>query len=248
MNLKRSFIAALLIVGLYTTGAQAQASLNSSTLSAAISSASATSVTVASATGAVAGSTSLVVDQEVMDIVAVSGTRLTVTRGMAGTRAATHASGAVTKIAARPFVDSVGRSGSCTATNERVLPILVPTEGKSYDCVGSRWVGSPLISSFGAVGDPILSSCGATSGNANCANTRGSGNAFIVSGVATLSAGKAIISAISPTFTSTATGACTANDTSGASGVLTEVEISGVSSLTISGTGAGTVAWLCVGY
>lgn len=257
MNLtKRSFIAALaLIAGLFTSSAFAQTNPNSTSqtaLAAAITSISATSLRVNSATGAAAGSTSLVVDAEVMDIAAVNGTTLTVVRGMAGTRATTHASGAVAYIGTRPIVDTVGRYGSCTTSPN---PVLVPTEGRLYTCSNSNWVSANLTTKGGFLtmsatsgGVPTAYSCGATSGSTTCANTQTGYTAHIISGVATLSAGTAVISGISPAFTSTATGACVGIDTSGASGVLSEVVISGVSSITVAGTGAGTVSWMCVGY
>lgn len=65
------------------------------TLSAAITSTSATSISVASAAGLPAGGNfEILVDAELMQVTALAGTTLTVTRGFGGTTAATHSSGA----------------------------------------------------------------------------------------------------------------------------------------------------------
>jgi hypothetical protein len=62
------------------------------TLSAAITTTTGTSVSITSATGITAGNY-IQVDSEIMDITAISGTTLTVTRGQLGTTAATHNNG-----------------------------------------------------------------------------------------------------------------------------------------------------------
>ena len=95
-------------------------------------------------------------------------------------------------------------------------------------------------------GMPIVVNCGPT-GTANCGNTAAGANAKVFYGTATMTAGSATISGLSPTFTTTTSGACIGIDQSGSSGVLAEVVISGVSSLTVSGTGSGVVWYMCVG-
>jgi hypothetical protein len=54
--------------------------------------------------------------------------------------------------------------------------------------------------------------CGATTGTTTCANTATGGTARVIAGIATLASNTAVISGISPAFTSTATYACVAND------------------------------------
>ncbi len=126
-----------------------------------------------------------------------------------------------------------------------VVALLV---GGGYRFAAAQQSGGAFIPSFaysGISGFPRLFYCGT---GATCGNTASGMTAHIVTGVRTLTAGTAVVSGISPPFTSTATASCVGNDTSGSSGVLTEVVVSGVSSITINGTGAGTVAWMCAGY
>lgn len=253
----KSFVAVLaLSVGLLIPSlVQAQVTLTSTSLSVAITSPTANTIVVVSATGFVAGTTQVVVDMEQMNVTSVNGTTIGVTRGLNGTNATTHAAGSLAYVGSPTYFDTVGRSGSCTSTNERVLPVVVPTQGRLYTCTGSKWSWASITGGGGYLTMPVSSggiaavtACGATSGNANCANTQTGYTARIWQGVATLSLGSAVVSNLSPTFTSTSTGSCMGIDTSGASGVLAEVVISGVSSITVAGTGSGTVSWLCVGY
>lgn len=87
--------------------------------------------------------------------------------------------------------------------------------------------------------------CGTT---ATCGNTATAMTAHIAAGVRTLANGTATVTGISPAFTSTSTFNCVAVDTSGASGVVAEAVPLSASSITVNGTGTGTVSWLCVGY
>lgn len=254
----KSFIAvAALSAGLLTPSVGfAQTSLTTTRLTAAIADASIVTFTVASASGFVAGSTSAVIDAEVMDVIAVTGTTIRVVRGLAGTRAMPHNANALVYVGARPFVDSVGRYGACTSANERLLPVLVPQTGTLYTCTSGQWTSASLTGKGGYLtmpvssgGVPAVTACGATSGNANCANTQTGYTARIWHGAATLSSGSAIISDLSPTFTSTSTGACVGQSQTGTSaGATSKVVISGVSSLTITGTGSEVIWWQCVGY
>lgn len=262
MNLKtfgKSFVAVTALLGALLLSAlpvSAQVTLTSTRITAAISTLTATTMTVASATGFTAGTTHAVIDQEEVQVTSVNGLTIGIARiGANGTRVTTHASSAIVYVGNPTYFDSVGRSGSCTSTAERVLPVLVPVQGKLFTCTGGSWstalyttLGGYLTMPVTSGGMPTTYSCGATSGSTTCPNTATGYTAKMFSGVATLSAGTAVISGLSPTFTSTATGACVGVDTSGASGVVAEVVISGVSSLTVNGTGAGTVSWLCLGY
>ena len=260
-NIIKSFLAtvALLATVLSFTSPvlHAQATTTQTALSAAITSANASTFIVNSTTGFTANSTNAVIDAEQMAVIAVNTTTntITVVRGISGTRATTHASGAIVYVGPPNYFTSYPRTGSCTAANELNIPIINASMREYYTCVSGDWRradltadGGYLTQSVTSGGVPTSYSCGATSGNANCANTQTGHTAHYITGVATLSAGSAIISSISPTFTSTSTGACVGVDTSGGSGVVAEVIISGVSSITVNGTGSGTVSWLCAGY
>jgi hypothetical protein len=91
--------------------------------------------------------------------------------------------------------------------------------------------------------------CGATSGTTTCPNTATAGTARVIGGIATLSSNSAVISAISPAFTSTATFSCVANDITTRANPVQVVQTSS-SSITITNTtGASDVInWVCIGY
>ena len=96
--------------------------------------------------------TYLYVDRELMEVKAVSGTNITVIRGVSGTSAASHISGAVVFIvpanAAASFggtFASAGASpgvpqGSCTRTSELYLPRIAFSSGIISDCLGGQWI------------------------------------------------------------------------------------------------------------
>jgi len=95
----------------------------------------------------------LFVDRELMQVRAVSGTTITVIRGMAGTGANSHASGALVFVvptsamgawsgdgfAAAAQGPSVPQ-GSCTRANEPFLPRIQFSSGTISDCDGGQWV------------------------------------------------------------------------------------------------------------
>lgn len=117
----------------------AQATINSTTLSAAVT-AGAGTLTVASASTVAAGQY-LFVDAEIMQITAVSSTTLTVTRGLNGTRASRHASGAQAWTGpANYFSQSEPKAGPCTTTDEVALPRIVAITGAIFQCTDSIWV------------------------------------------------------------------------------------------------------------
>jgi hypothetical protein len=96
---------------------------------------------------------------------------------------------------------------------------------------------------------PVAYFCGATTGAASCANTDTAGTGRVFSGIATLASNSAVISAISPAFTSTATFACVANDLTTRANPV-QVANTSASSITITNTtGASDVInYVCVGY
>lgn len=256
-RINRFVAASILLVGLLVAlPVSAQVTLTQTRLSAAVTTANDNTITVVSATTFAAGTTHAVIDAEEMAVTSVSGTTIGVVRGINGTRATTHAASAVVYVGSPTYFDSVGRFGSCTAANERVLPIIVPTEAKYYTCSSSAWVSASLVTLGGYAtmpstsgGIPTLYSCGSTAGTSNCGNTASGHTAKIWTGRASLTGGTAIISGLSPAFTSVLTGACVSQDQDTASGATTSMAvISGVSSITITGSGTGAVWYICVGY
>ena len=91
--------------------------------------------------------TYLYVDRELMQVKAVSGTSVTVIRGVSSTGASSHASGAVVFIVPSAVISggnsrygSAGPQGSCTRSNELYLPNINFTAGIISDCLGGQWV------------------------------------------------------------------------------------------------------------
>src|SRR5690349_9042558 len=124
-------IFSLFVLAAWSASAFGQATLSSTTLSAAITDTASRTVVVASATGITApgnGSTTTVlyVDDEMMVVNAISGTTLTVQRGAGPTKSRLHASGATVYFGPPKyfFERPAGslRGGACTAANEIVLP------------------------------------------------------------------------------------------------------------------------------
>lgn len=120
----------------------AQATLRSTTLSAAVN-ATQTTITVASATGITTGMSVWVKGgMELMEVTAISSTTLTVRRGQNGTQSHAHASAAVVYIDLDEYFNSqpFARGGACTSTAEVVLPQVNTRLGNIYDCKNSLWV------------------------------------------------------------------------------------------------------------
>lgn len=166
-----AFALVLLVAG----SAHAQTILTTTTLSAAVPSTASTAlstgnfsiVTVASATGitaptantsntyaAATGETStyLYVDREMMQVKAVSGTTITVIRGVSSTAASSHLSGALVFIVpAQDVTEDNGRyggtpAGSCNRANILYLPNIQWISGTISDCLGGQWVNGDAAS------------------------------------------------------------------------------------------------------
>lgn len=135
-----AFITALAVSGF------AQTATTQTVLSAAIANANVTTITVASATGITASTQSqdynVWVDGELMKVLGVSGTTLTVRRGVAS-RATSHPTGSVLffgPAGAAPFVSQDPTPGTnCTATAFQFLPLVNVSNGNVITCTGSRW-------------------------------------------------------------------------------------------------------------
>lgn len=166
-----------LIPGL-TSQASAQTMLTMTTLSSAVpaSNSSALStgntglVVVASAVGISAPSPNtsntygaatseaqsyIYVDRELMEVRGISGTTLTVIRGVGSTAGASHASSALVFVvpAAGTIFLGGGYSGaapavpqgSCTRANEQFLPRIQFSSGVISDCLGGQWVNGDAM-------------------------------------------------------------------------------------------------------
>ncbi len=180
----------------------------------------------------------------------VSGLRIPVQRGSSGTIAKTHANSTVVYVFAPGNQARVGLmsgplpgsnpSGSCTATSLTLLPVFNTTTNTRFDCLGGVWTRT------GQAGNVIF--CGATSGTTTCTPATGQ-NARSIGGIATLASNSAVISGISPAFTSTATFTCVANDITTRANVVQVVNTSS-SSITITNTtgASDVISWICVGY
>ena len=180
MNTFNRFTKLLFAICLVATLAFGQASLSSTTLSAAVAGVPSNTVSLvqlASATGIVAPSfntpnqptgnqTMLYVDHEAMLVTAVSGTNVTVIRGYAGTFATGHISGATVRYGPPNYFVNYERFGSCTSTNELVLPSVNFTTGHIFTCAttGGQWA---------QIGNGTMSASG-TQANFGCTGTVGS--------------------------------------------------------------------------
>lgn len=131
-------VALAVVLAPFASKLVAQATVTSTTLSAAVS-ATATRIAVASATGFSAGRI-VVVDKEAMGVSTVSGTNITVSRGTQGTAAAAHASGTVAYVGPPNYFSQSDPAGPCVATAEVALPRIVLGSGNIYDCKSSEWV------------------------------------------------------------------------------------------------------------
>lgn len=198
---KRFPLAAVFFGLLLSASAFGQTIVATTTLSAAVPGGQSASVTgltgqfgivqVASATGisAPAPNTGLVqafatsnaqtllyVDRELMEVRNVSGTTITVVRGVGSTAATSHASGAlvfVVPTANNPWLDGgfAGNvqqvpAGSCTRANELYLPRIQFSTGIISDCIGGQWVNGDAMqttrASSSTLGSMMLPNPGGT--------------------------------------------------------------------------------------
>lgn len=138
-KLKALFLALLCSAPL----AFAQTAMTSTTLSAAITS-TATQFAVASATGISAANgtnaaTYLYIDREYMAVQNISGTLVTVIRGVQGTQAAHNNAAKVWVGPASAFGQNDPSQGSCTSTNLAYQPVVVISTGNIWYCGNSIW-------------------------------------------------------------------------------------------------------------
>lgn len=134
MKMHRSLRALMLLISALAVAhaASAQTALNSTTLSSAVTATTDTFV-LASGTNVSAGHLAFV-DRELVQIRAISSATITVTRGVGGTAAMSHASAALVYTGAPERFYANTPSGSCTRTAEAYLPHIVPSKGDVWDC------------------------------------------------------------------------------------------------------------------
>lgn len=169
--MKISKLAGILLLG--SALAFGQASMTSTTLSAAITSSQLTFV-VASATGingpgfpqsqggigsstTPAAITVLYVDREAMRVASVNSTTVTVERGYEGTATRSHKSGAKLWVGPAGYFASIDPSGACTAASLLVLPRVVIPNGNLWTCGNGFWTTFAPYNSELTVGAAIAS-------------------------------------------------------------------------------------------
>lgn len=155
-TLLKVFAVVALMVGFASTS-QAQVVLSNTTLSGAITSESATSFVLASASassqatvGAPAAGNCLYVEHEMMQITAISSTRVTVIRGTGGTAANKHPTsavvftGACSNFKASDPEKSAGLSAlkACTTASMGVRPWINVITGDVWLCKSSVWTAT----------------------------------------------------------------------------------------------------------
>jgi hypothetical protein len=165
MNVATKSISLSLLVALVLAAVPAafgQAATSSTTLSAAIG-ASDTSVTVASATGILAAGnlgeirTNIYVDREDMAVLTVTGTVLTVIRGISGSRVSAHVSGAKVWHGPPNYFNDGDYVGACTASAQINLPRIAVMTGNVWSCLSGIWTSFGDNSALPTVGTTVAS-------------------------------------------------------------------------------------------
>lgn len=125
--------------------------LTQTSLSAAVGSTNTQSLIVASATNiTVTPVTSLYIDKELMLVLGVNGTTISVARGQSGTAAVKHASGAMVLVGSPSQFYVYNPTGGCTAGSVAVTPWVNVLTGNQWICstITSTWV--PGFGNFSA--------------------------------------------------------------------------------------------------
>jgi len=141
-SLSRTTLLSVLLATIGAVPAFAQTTVDSTTLSAAVTATDRT-VSVTSATNVAVGQT-LFVDHEAMKVNTKTGTVLGVTRGYNGTAARAH--GALATIyagdAGEFYTQEVVQGSKCTLTDELFTPRIVLPTGNVYKCSGMATQGA----------------------------------------------------------------------------------------------------------
>ena len=126
--------------------AEAQTIITQTTLNGAVT-ASQTSIVVTSATGWTVNNYAWI-EHEAMQIRVVSGTTITVSRGVLGTRQAAHATGKPILTGASGHFLNMGPLhsppiGYCVRASQSYLPVIDVTSGNIWTCDGTgQWIGT----------------------------------------------------------------------------------------------------------
>jgi hypothetical protein len=185
-------VAVGLIASSYTLSAQTI--LTNTTLASAMSTSSGQSMTLTSATGFSASTVSAqnfaVIDREAVGIRAINTTTgvATITRGLFGTRATGHASGATVQYipAGSAQLSAYDRSGACTTAGSSdptqdasVQPVIVPATGSHFRCVSSKWERTDIDTSYSMLvtGFAQVAAASPSTGNATLTVVGGTGGA-----------------------------------------------------------------------
>lgn len=136
-------LSILLIIVAMPAEAPAQTNMTFTTTSAALTP-GATTMRVASATGFTANTTMAIIGDEAVNVVGVSGTTITITRGYNGTTARGHRSGDIVLVGPyNYFYSNSPNTGSCTATSQTVLPYVSIDRGtnrvRMWNCNNGFW-------------------------------------------------------------------------------------------------------------
>lgn len=158
------------LLALLACSLHAQTTTTTTTLSAAITGRADTVVRLTSGTDVAAGGF-IFVDREQMAVLGAVGSSTTiwnVRRGVAGI-SSTHASGQKVYVARPgPMAGAVFRQqapvGSCTATAEPYLPLVIVPTGEEVNCAGSKWVTSA------AAGTTVCTDATGSSAHFTCPN------------------------------------------------------------------------------
>ena len=152
--MKKVLAIASFLVVLGSIACNAQTILINTTLAAALTTSSGQVLTVTSATNISAPQTTdptkftyLYIDREMLGVTAVNGTQIGVSRGLAGTIAASHYNAATVFVVpayAAIYFELPPPHGSCTRGQglAAYLPVISPTLGIFSDCVGGGWINS----------------------------------------------------------------------------------------------------------
>jgi hypothetical protein len=171
------------VLALWAGAVSAQTTLTNTTLSAAITNANDQVMTIASATGwtasTSAGQTFAVIDREVVGVRSLSSTQVGIIRGLFGTRATGHISGA--KVWFIPVgsvaISSSDRAGACSTAGNAdlsqsgaVVPVLNPLTGNAFYCAGGSW--NPVALLMGTASCTVTQQTNRTTG-ATCTGMSG---------------------------------------------------------------------------
>lgn len=152
-NIKTLSLVLVALLSLVCIGSAQTLLTPPTTLSSALTTTYGKTLVVASATGISAPTTPggtagsmLYIDKELLTVEAVSSTTITVIRGVSGTKAQPHASGAYVWVGpGNAFGTGLPETGgppagSCTRTNELYLPKIDVASGTISDCLNGQWV------------------------------------------------------------------------------------------------------------